>query len=249
MSLLKTIGNIAGAAVGGYFGGPLGAAAGSQFGNMLGPSEERMANRQYVQQKRDAIAFWNMQNEYNSPVAQMQRLKEAGLNPMLVYGSGSVDGNSTSAPSVPSYPQVRSGRSGGVSSAVEKFFLNKSMENAEDQSRANALNEEYLSLRNDLMRAKTQNELTRRNKPDTDNSMKDLINETRLAILQKQLSNLEYGVVNGNVSNVNTWLSAFAKLRQKAGKSLSHNDLVGVRDPDSISNRPRFDNGLLMNPW
>lgn len=30
--------------------------------------------------------MWHMQNEYNTPKAQMQRLKEAGLNPNLAYG-------------------------------------------------------------------------------------------------------------------------------------------------------------------
>ena len=42
------------------------------------------------------VSMWNMQNAYNSPSAQMQRLQEAGLNPMLVYGNGSVVGNTTS---------------------------------------------------------------------------------------------------------------------------------------------------------
>lgn len=32
--------------------------------------------------------LWAKQNEYNSPAAQMQRLKEAGLNPNLMYGQG-----------------------------------------------------------------------------------------------------------------------------------------------------------------
>ncbi len=32
---------------------------------------------------------WTRQNEYNSPSAQMERLKAAGLNPNLVYGGGS----------------------------------------------------------------------------------------------------------------------------------------------------------------
>lgn len=45
----------------------------------------------------EQIAFWNMQNAYNSPVEQMKRLEEAGLNPMLVYGGGNVSGNSASA--------------------------------------------------------------------------------------------------------------------------------------------------------
>ena len=31
---------------------------------------------------------WKRQAEYNSPVNQMARLKQAGLNPHLVYGNG-----------------------------------------------------------------------------------------------------------------------------------------------------------------
>ena len=49
---------------------------------------------------------WQMQNAYNTPAAQMQRLEEAGLNPNLVYGNQSVTGNTTS--NVPQYqrPQI-----------------------------------------------------------------------------------------------------------------------------------------------
>lgn len=42
----------------------------------------------YGRQRADALEDWNMQNEYNSPAAQMERLKAAGLNPNLVYGHG-----------------------------------------------------------------------------------------------------------------------------------------------------------------
>lgn len=35
------------------------------------------------------LKMWDMQNEYNSPKAQMDRLIEAGLNPRLMYGGGS----------------------------------------------------------------------------------------------------------------------------------------------------------------
>lgn len=45
---------------------------------------EKMYGRQYD----DNVRFWEMQNRYNAPGAQMQRLKEAGLNPNLVYGQG-----------------------------------------------------------------------------------------------------------------------------------------------------------------
>ena len=47
-----------------------------------------------------AMQSWNLMNDYNHPIQQMERLKAAGLNPLLVYGSGSVAGNTTSAPSL-----------------------------------------------------------------------------------------------------------------------------------------------------
>lgn len=43
-------------------------------------------------------AMWEAQNRYNSPMAQMARFSEAGLNPNLVYGQGSA-GNAASIPS------------------------------------------------------------------------------------------------------------------------------------------------------
>lgn len=44
--------------------------------------------KMYAQQRQDALNDWNMQNEYNSPSAKMQRLRDAKLNPNLVYGQG-----------------------------------------------------------------------------------------------------------------------------------------------------------------
>lgn len=44
------------------------------------------------------VALMDMQNAYNTPAAQMERLKEAGLNPMLVFGHGSVAGSTSAAP-------------------------------------------------------------------------------------------------------------------------------------------------------
>lgn len=56
----------------------------------------------YQQADANAMAMqsWNLMNDYNHPIQQMERLKAAGLNPLLVYGSGSVAGNTTSAPSL-----------------------------------------------------------------------------------------------------------------------------------------------------
>lgn len=45
------------------------------------------------------VEFWNMQNEYNTPLKQMERYVDAGLNPNLIYGQIN-PGNASSAPSM-----------------------------------------------------------------------------------------------------------------------------------------------------
>lgn len=51
----------------------------------------------YNTMQQNNLDNWNLQNAYNHPKMQMARLKEAGLNPMLVYGHGSVVGNTAGA--------------------------------------------------------------------------------------------------------------------------------------------------------
>lgn len=53
----------------------------------------RFIEKRYNIERADALHDWHMQNAYNSPEQQMQRLKAAGLNPHLVYGSGAVANN------------------------------------------------------------------------------------------------------------------------------------------------------------
>ncbi|WNK13148.1 MAG: DNA pilot protein [Microvirus sp.] len=44
------------------------------------------------------LEMWNRGNVYNSPTAQMERLKTAGLNPNLVYGNGAVGNTAGNLP-------------------------------------------------------------------------------------------------------------------------------------------------------
>lgn len=44
----------------------------------------------FLAQRIAALNDWNRTNQYNSPQQQMQRFKEAGLNPHLIYGQGNV---------------------------------------------------------------------------------------------------------------------------------------------------------------
>lgn len=63
---------------------------------------KEMSDYQYSQD----LAMWNMQNEYNSPTAQRERLEQAGLNPALLYGNGGGStGNATQMPQYQSFGQ------------------------------------------------------------------------------------------------------------------------------------------------
>lgn len=65
----------------------------SALGNIFNVGSQRRENRKqrdftremYQTQKQDNIDFWRMQNEYNTPAAQMERYMDAGLNPHLAY--------------------------------------------------------------------------------------------------------------------------------------------------------------------
>ena len=78
--------------------------AATNVGNMLMYKRQRADNRQDATTAYNrSIEMWNMNNAYNDPSAQMERLKQAGLNPNLVYGGGA-----TTTASAPSAPQASS---------------------------------------------------------------------------------------------------------------------------------------------
>ena len=68
------------------------------------------------------IDMWKMQADYNTPQAQMNRFKQAGLNPNLIYGQGN-NGNMTSAPQMvtPSAPDYSEGL-GKIGEGIGKLF-------------------------------------------------------------------------------------------------------------------------------
>lgn len=85
-------------------GGSLVSAGTGLLNNIFGNAAQKKADKRNFQysmkmaefQNQKNVEMWNMQNQYNSPAQQMLRLNEAGLNPNLVYGNGSVTGNTSS---------------------------------------------------------------------------------------------------------------------------------------------------------
>lgn len=109
MSKLKNVTGAIGS-VTGALGGVLG--VGSAISSLLGNDQERQ-NQRYMQNQRDLMEFQSNLNEsaaqkaygrqldyfnqtaaYNSPLAEVNRLKAAGLNPSLMYGNGGSAGGS-----------------------------------------------------------------------------------------------------------------------------------------------------------
>lgn len=68
----------------------LGASAISSLGNFFSTQN---ANQQNFENQ---VKFWNMQNQYNLPTNQKQRLLDANLSPGLMYGGGGVQNTASS---------------------------------------------------------------------------------------------------------------------------------------------------------
>jgi len=96
MPVLETIGAIAP-----FAGAGIGAAAqgnanrkNRKFQDKVNKENRQFAVDMYYKQRDDSLADWNMQNHYNSPEQMMNRYRQAGLNPNLIYGKG---GDSTAS--------------------------------------------------------------------------------------------------------------------------------------------------------
>lgn len=122
------------------------------------------------------LANWNLQNAYNHPAEQVKRLKQAGLNPNLLYGTGSAStGNAgdigdASAPSLslhnPDYSGIGNSLAGALS-LYQNWQLNKANLahiNA-DRERLSALTSSEM-YRQTLMAAETSGK-------NLDNAIKD----------------------------------------------------------------------------
>lgn len=76
-----------------------------------------------------AEEMWNKQNQYNLPINQVARLKEAGINPNLAFGSAA-SAMSSNMPSPPHYsdsPDFGSSIQRGISEYFERRFEKKQL--------------------------------------------------------------------------------------------------------------------------
>lgn len=110
-------------------------------------STQRYNDRMYARQRGDAIADWNMMNEYNSPAAQMARFKAAGLNPNLIYGQTNESGVVRSSdakswnPSAPDFSFVGNAASGGIAAYYDMQLKQAQVDNIAQQTQVGKADE------------------------------------------------------------------------------------------------------------
>ena len=174
-------------------------AASSVLGGVFGRSS---AKKQFQYQKE----LINMQNEYNSPANQMKRLKEAGLNPNLVYSSGNVVGNQSSTGSAPSVPSVD--LTGGISAGLAAY------QQVENHDLDMQLKEQaILKSRAEATLMETQAEMER-SRLSLDKSINEA--RSRMVGLQANVMKHNYDVASGKTKG------SFIYLNPDIGQSALH---------------------------
>ena len=156
----------------------------------------------YGKQREDALADWARTNEYNAPLQQMARLKEAGLSPHLIYGGGA---NSISSPVRstdvkswnPTAPQIDGGQ------IVSQYFGVKqqqlSLQILQGQKDSIDLKNEY-DRRTMPDRTQTPGLTNARTTEQIDNIMED----TRMSRLKQTLQPGEYNKLQEEVKQLVT---------------------------------------------
>lgn len=99
---------------------PVGSAVSGGFGIVGSLINYGLQKKLMAQQNEYSLNMWNLQNDYNSPAAQMKRYEEAGLNPALMYGQVT-SGNASTAPQmhVPNAPDI----SGDMKDLAQAFNI------------------------------------------------------------------------------------------------------------------------------
>lgn len=232
----------------------IGAAAGIAGGaiNAASTGNQNRASRDfslnmYKIQKQDNLDFWNMQNSYNSPQAQMQRLQQAGLNPNLVYGgsgnSGSASPISTPDVKMPDFraPQWGDAITRGASNGLDAYF-----DVQIKQATANNLEKQGNVLDQEAMLKAAQTDATKANTNrsifdlDFENEFRGISGDARRFGLEKLKTDID---VTMNRDAREAALNS-SSLREAAERMLSMQSQRGVNRVHIEEMRKRID---LMN--
>lgn len=177
---------------------PLALAAGISGVSSAGSSliQNSGSRRSQNRANRHNINFWKMQNEYNHPSAQMERLRKAGLNPNLVYGGS---------------PSQTAGNAGAISpskaapfnfdnplSTINSFVDAQKSEAQTDNVKANTTVQEQEAI---LRAYRTATEAARGSKTKVDAELAQELKDTSLQAAKENLRQMEAKTIQVQLDN------------------------------------------------
>lgn len=175
--------------------------------------EERLAQQQWIEQ------MYEKNNSYNSPAAQMQRLKDAGLNPDLMYSRGDV-GNAT-APEAPSQapaprfnviPANTYGQSAQI--AADAGLKAAQARLADSESRKTDTEESLLTADYLLRKARTDSDIELNNSTIYVNHELGQLNHAEAAVAAKKLQEIDVAMSEAR-ERINTMKAQQSEIDEK----------------------------------
>lgn len=160
----------------GLFGGTVAASSSKKATKAaIRASKEMQANQQAF-----ALKMFDLNNEYNLPINQFQRLEAAGINPFMALGNLTGESVPVSPGGSPSAPVDQSGSilARSFDQAAQQLgniaMASAQIKNLNSQTQAQEINNSYSDVRN---RLSLQETLARISNIDKDSKMKDLANQ------------------------------------------------------------------------
>lgn len=211
--------------------GAIGGAAISAIGNWFGNKSNRKASREafereskFAREERLAQQQWIEQmyeknNSYNSPAAQMQRMKDAGLNPDLMYSRGDV-GNATDpeAPQqamTPRYNVIPTNTYGQTAQIASDAGLKAAQARLADSQSKKADTEESLLTADYLLRkARAESDIELNNSTIYVNHELGQLNHAEAEVAAKKLQEIDVAMSEAR-ERINTMKAQQAEIDEK----------------------------------
>lgn len=211
--------------------GAIGGAAISAIGNWFGNKSNRKASREafereskFAREERLAQQQWIEQmyeknNSYNSPAAQMQRLKDAGLNPDLMYSRGDV-GNATApeAPaqaSTPRFNVIPTNTYGQTAQIAADAGLKAAQARlADSQSKKTDTEESLLTADYLLRKARTESDIELNNSTIYVNHELGQLNHAEAEVAAKKLQEIDVAMSEAR-ERINTMKAQQSEIDEK----------------------------------
>lgn len=117
--------------------------------------QERMFYKQIEETRKN----WQMENEYNLPSAQRQRLEDANLNPYLMYGEGAAgltSQGSIGSPGLPSGSQAHSQFGNPMLDALQARLITAQSQNIEANTQKTISETDWQNIENKFSRESYQ---------------------------------------------------------------------------------------------